>query len=151
MVDAEVFPRCQPSHLLTCATVGQSDCLRDSRQSRWSRPSSGEAENLPEGCAWVGRGREVAPEDSSAQLVVLGIPSEGVRRRARTIWHRRNHTAALRRDRCLVHHCALLPQRGLAHALNAPIPAYFRAPLSYLLEAGSGQTGWPEVTSGEAE
>jgi hypothetical protein len=138
LVDAEVFPRCQPSHLLTCATVGQSDCLRDSRQSRWSRPSSGEAENLPEGCAWVGRGREVAPEDSSAQLVVLGIPSEGVRRRACTIWHRRNHTVALRRDRCLVHHCALLPQRGLAHALNAPVPCLF---LSILILSAQGRLG----------
>jgi hypothetical protein len=65
------------------------------------------------------------PEDSSARLVVLGFPSEGVRRRARIVWHRRNHTVALRRDRCLVHNCAPLPQHGLAHALNAPIPCLF--------------------------
>jgi hypothetical protein len=43
----------------------------------------------------VGQGREVAPEDLSARLVVLGVPSEGVRRRAHTVWHRRNHTTAL--------------------------------------------------------
>jgi hypothetical protein len=51
LVDVEVFPRCQSSHLLTCATVGRIGCLRDSRRSRWPRPSSSEAENLPEGCA----------------------------------------------------------------------------------------------------
>jgi hypothetical protein len=69
-----------------------------------------------------GRGGELAPEDSSARLVVLGIPSEGVRWYARTVWHRRNHTTTLRRDRCLVHHRAPLPQRGLSHALNAHVP-----------------------------
>jgi hypothetical protein len=43
----------------------------------------------------VRQGRGVAPKDPSARLVVLGVPSEGVRRRARTVWHRRNHTTAL--------------------------------------------------------
>jgi hypothetical protein len=38
---------------------------------------------------------EVAPEGSPARLVVLGVPSEGVRRRARTVWHRRNHIVVL--------------------------------------------------------
>jgi hypothetical protein len=79
--------------------------------------------------AELGRGREITPEGSSAWLVVLGVPSEGASRHARIVWHRRNHIVALRRDRCLVHHCALLPQRGLAHALNAPVPCLFSSAL----------------------
>jgi hypothetical protein len=90
-------------------------------------------------------------EDSFARLVVLGVPSEDVRWRARTVWHRRNHIAALRRDCYLVYHCVPLPQRGLAHALNAHVPAYFRVSLFYLLEAGSGETNWAEATLGETE
>jgi hypothetical protein len=34
---------------MTCATVGRSGRLRDSRRSRWLRPSSGKAEKSPEG------------------------------------------------------------------------------------------------------
>jgi hypothetical protein len=54
----------------------------------------------------------------------------------RTVWHRRNHTVALRRDRYLIHHCAPLPQHGLAHALNAPIPCLF---LSVLVLSARGR------------
>jgi hypothetical protein len=69
--------RAEPSRPLTCATVGRSGHLRDSRRSRWPMTSSGEVENLPEGRAWrrarrrnhpkagprAGRGGEVAPVD----------------------------------------------------------------------------------------
>jgi hypothetical protein len=64
-----------------------------------------------------------------------------MRRRARTVWHRRNHTAALRRDRCLVHHCAPLPQRGLAHALNAPVSCLFSSPVVLSARGWLGRDG----------
>jgi hypothetical protein len=77
----------------------------------------------------------------SAWLVVLGVPSEGVRRRTRIVWHRRNHIVALRRDRFLVHHCASLPQRGLAHTLNAPVPCLFSSALVLSARGRLGRDG----------
>lgn len=100
--------------------------------------------------AELGSGEAECPMSRPLCLSHMGAPSEGARWRAHTIWHRRNHTAMIRRDCCLIHRCAPLPQRGLAHALNAPAPAYFRAPFSCLYEAGSGETDWAEATSGEA-
>jgi hypothetical protein len=85
---------------------------RDSRWSRWPRPSSGEANNSSEAELSVGRGGEIArgldtssgeaeivpvdwtrrrtrqrfvPEDRSALSVVLDVPSGDGRRRARTV------------------------------------------------------------------
>jgi hypothetical protein len=62
-------------------------------------------------------------------LSYLGVPSEGAKWRAHTIWHRRNHAATLRRDRYLIHHCAPLPRCSLAHTLNAPVPYLFSSVL----------------------
>jgi hypothetical protein len=47
--EAEVFLRCWTSRPLTCTTIWWSGRLRDSWRNRWPRPSSGEAENSPEG------------------------------------------------------------------------------------------------------
>jgi hypothetical protein len=57
--------------------------------------TSDEAEKSPKARHRVGRGGEVAPEGPFALLVVLGVPSEGVRQRALTGLCWRNHTAAL--------------------------------------------------------
>jgi hypothetical protein len=62
-------------------------------------------------------------------LSYLGVPSDGARQRARTVWHRRNHTAMFRHDHCLIHHCAPLPRRSLAHTLNVPVPCLFSSAL----------------------
>jgi hypothetical protein len=79
--------------------------------------------------AELGSGEVDSPKTRPLGLSYLGVPSEGVRRRVRTVWHRRNHTATLRCDHCLIHHCALLPLRGLAHALNAHVPYLFPSAL----------------------
>jgi hypothetical protein len=72
--------------------------------------------------AELGSGKVETPKTRPPSLSYLCIPLDGARWRARTVGHNRNHTAMLRRDRCLIHHCAPLPHRGLAHALNAPVP-----------------------------
>jgi hypothetical protein len=41
--------------------------------------------NCPRAEPGVGQGGEVAPKGSFALLVILGVPSEGIRRRARTM------------------------------------------------------------------
>jgi hypothetical protein len=101
--------------------------------------------------AELGLSEAECPKTRLLGLSYLGVPLEGAMWRAHTFWHRRKHTTTLRRDRCLIHHCALLPRRSLAHTLSAPVPACFRASLSYLHEAGSGETDWAEATSGEME
>jgi hypothetical protein len=58
------------SHPLTCATVG--GVAAHSRRSRWPRPSSGEAEDLPEADLNVGRGEEIArgPDSESGEVEI---------------------------------------------------------------------------------
>jgi hypothetical protein len=77
----------------------------------------------------LGSGETESPKTRPPGLLYLGVPSEGATRRAHTVWHRRNHTATLRRDRYLIHHYALLPRHGLAHALNAHVPYLFPSTL----------------------
>jgi hypothetical protein len=71
----------------------------------------------------------------------MGAPSEGARWRACTVWHRRNHTDMIRRDRCLIHRCAPLPWRGLVHALNAPVPCLFSSALLLSVRGWLGRDG----------
>jgi hypothetical protein len=109
-----------------------SGCPWESRRCRWPRPSSGEAENLPEAKLRVGRGGEItrgldlasgeaeivpegwsrrrarwrfAPEGRSALPIILDVPSRDGRRRARTVAGR-NHVVVPRYYCCLVSHCA---------------------------------------------
>jgi hypothetical protein len=57
-------------------------------------PGSDDAEKShPWAGFFFGQGKEIAPKGPSSRLVVLGVPSEGVRQRARTVLCRRNHIA----------------------------------------------------------
>jgi hypothetical protein len=67
--------------------VGEAELGRGREPARGLSLMSGEVEKLPEGWTRGRQGRDVAPEAPSARLVVLGIPSEGVRRHARTVVH----------------------------------------------------------------
>jgi hypothetical protein len=43
----------------------------------------------------VGEAERLGPKARPLGLSYLGIPPEDIRRRVRTVWHRRNHTVAL--------------------------------------------------------
>jgi hypothetical protein len=89
--------------------------------------------------AELGPGKAEYSKTHMLGLSYLGIPLDGARRRARIIYHRRNHTAMFRRDRCLIQQCAPLPRRGLAHALNVHVPCLFS---SALVLSAWGRLGW---------
>ena len=121
--------------------MAEAELERGGELARGLSLTSDKAEKLVEG--WT-RGR--ARRRGCARRLVRSAcrirhPIGGCRRRWRTVWHRRNHTTALRRDRCLVHHCALLPQRGLAHTLNVPIPCLFSSALVLSARGRLGRDG----------
>ena len=96
--------------------------------------------------AELGSGEAKSPKTRPPGLSYLGIPSKGARRRAHTVWHRHNHTATLRRDHCLIHHCAPLARRGLADALNAPAHCLFS---SVLVLSARGRLGRDRLGRGD--
>jgi hypothetical protein len=74
--------RVVPQHALQLGGVAACGvhsvvCDRGRARARWRTRSRAGHD--------VGRGGEVVPEGSSAQLIVLGVPSEGVRHHARTV------------------------------------------------------------------
>jgi hypothetical protein len=71
------------------------DVGRGGEIARRLDPGSDKAERLrPWAGSYFGQGREIPLKGPSAWLVVLGVPSEGTRRRVRALLHMRNHAAA---------------------------------------------------------